>query len=185
MACVEPPIIGPKIAQRPLAPHKKTLDANGKSAHTSLSILRPHLRTVDALAIVHDNPMSSYLGALTEALLNLLLSGQHEHPLLQTHISPAFELEQEDLPPTRGRDALILESKRLCTRFPDYHVEIHTARTKVSGNGRRAKVWLFKRLCGLVGGLCRESVGIMRLRRYGQTWVCVNLTMMKGVAEYA
>jgi hypothetical protein len=129
--------------------------------------------------------MSSYLGALTEALLNLLLGNGSDSPLILKHISPLFELQQEDLPWICGRDALLENAKLLNERFPDYRVEVQSARTKVSANGRTAKVWVFKRLSGLMGGLCRESVGIMKLRRNGQVWVCVKLRMMKGVAEYA
>jgi len=137
------------------------------AAHPSLALLQLRQPHTAELRIVEEDPICAYLTSLSIDIFHTLCNSRRiNDPLVLKHMSPSFSAYVEGRPAARNRGEHLkiwLESLRA---MPELRVEVLSCIAKIHPDGRRAKVWSFKRLTNLPGGvlpggITKEGVSIM------------------------
>ncbi|KAF2161013.1 hypothetical protein M409DRAFT_28620 [Zasmidium cellare ATCC 36951] len=152
------------------------------SPNSLISSPHPPKDDVDATAL--------YITNLSHQILRLIYNERDfTHPLLQKHICPTLSSTHDPDPdfPNKSHadlDSHVAEWVQTLKANPSFDVQILDTVAEVQENGRRARTWSLKRVVGLPGGLCKESVSCGKWERRGSTWVITSVSMLRGVSEF-
>ncbi|KAK4504721.1 hypothetical protein PRZ48_002683 [Zasmidium cellare] len=163
--------------------------------HDSLALLSPDSliptaqHTEDALTGFDATAL--YIADLSEQILRLIYNERDfNHPLLHKHICPTLSSTHDPDPdfPKKSHtdlDSHVAEWVQTLKANPTFDVQVLDTVAEVHEKGRRARTWSVKRVVGLPGGLCKESVSCGKWERRGGTWVITSISMLRGVTEFA
>ena len=171
------------------------------TSHPSLQYFRlskpqcaPTKATKFYILLPNHHPLAQYLGQLLRTLFRIIRDDKDfTHPLVVQHVSPSFSGSQDGRASSYTRDEHFKIWAKASDEMPNYNEEIVETNTEIYSSGKKARLWFFKRQQGWSipsyqhrgPGICKESVGVMKLHLQGKTWVCMRLKKMNGVSGLA